>query len=173
MDITLEWLEHPILGPLVEKYGKEAVKVIYFMKYPYKNPYFNVVGDLSRWNEIMNSMQTDMDYDDFSKAFDFVDRYFANRNPDYTRLVSAIKIADTAIEALEKVDYTERTMRGALVWKPSDVVNGLTKLNALLSTLNTLLSKYGENEEAIILGTGGRSISIFEKPMNIERRQLQ
>ena len=171
--VAPEYLVHPILQPLIQKYEEKALLVLYFMRYPIRNPYMNIV-EKERFDYIVNDLGIVAMESHFEKALGWMDHLMAEHNSIYSRTMMSINIVDTALQTLKSIDYSERTARGSLVWKPSEVVGAMTKLKAEITALSDNLMKFSLEEKPVVsVGVKGRAIGMFEKPVAIERKKLE
>lgn len=146
---------------------KEIAYIEFFCSLLKTNPYAGYTNDLERSNKIIKGVFRDIpDWTPDGLILEGIAAYTDyrdNSSPTIKLFRAALGAMEKLQTYLETVDMTATTKTGALVNKPSDIINALTKLNGLFTSFKELEIKVQQEALESTKTRGNRSINYFEK----------
>ncbi len=127
----------------------QQLSYVYFIA-DYKSPYVSSLSPDALKRVVGKDFMKDEGYEPDSKVSAAIDKYKElQRTPSMLLLDASIQTVHNLTDYLQNVDLQERDKNDKPIYKPSDVTNSLSKIGAIVDSLN----KVRANVEREILAT--------------------
>ena len=177
-DIAPEVLAHPVFSRLHHLHGEQGLLLIWYMVSPLKNPYWNLFEE-DRRRKLAEEILPFENEEElvFSEIVEnsiiFLGDIFSSISPAYVTLFKARHAAERALTFLQTVDYSKETKTGHMKYKPADVSKAIRELTVDIENMNKMMQQMKEELKPTAIGRKGRTVSMFENPVNLTRKALE
>ena len=114
----------------------QQLPYVYFIS-DYKSPYVSSLSPTALSKVVAKDFMKDEDYEPDSKVLAAIDKYKElQKTPSMLLLNASLQTVHNLTDYLQNVDLQERDKHDKPIYKPSDVTNSLSKIGAIVDSLN-------------------------------------